>query len=526
MSKIFSPSAVWQYQATANVAPVDPAAVVVPAAGWSAPAPAPFGTIGTAQLDVKIATAWAAGTAIWIRRNIDASGLAGLLLHGRIENACLVYWDGVYVGAINPANAGRVDIPDFQMVIPLALAPAGVHELALLCLEDAGGTSYVYVEGEYQPALIPLWPATPLQESLEWFTDVSIAENSTEDRVQKRESPRQAFDLDFYVAPSWQPRIKNLVYGHRTKPWLIPAWPFVLHIGEIAAGAMSIELDTQYTEHRAGGLALIWQDPLTWQIVGVDTVAADELVLSQMTAAFADAYVIPLRRGYMTRDPGRRFTGTRSALSLGFAIEDNAALTVGAPTQYLGNDIYFEPGLMDGRELNEQMDGRFDLFDEDIGLVAYRAPWLRNRPRRPYRAMGDGAAEAWALRLWLHRRAGRLRPFWLPSGEADLIPVSTGALTVTLDVRSDGYMQNAGGRDHIAIEKSDGTWLARAIDASAQLDPDTVRLTLSASIAMDAAQIERISWLGLQRLDADRVEINWIGGLVAVIAPPIVEIEP
>src|SRR3546814_3068739 len=50
----------------------------------------------------------------------------------------------------------------------------------------------------------------------------------------------------------------------------------------------------------------------------------------------------------------------------------------------------------------------------------------------------------------------------ISSFEADLILQSTGALTTTIQVRSDEYLRYAADRTHIAVETTTG-WLARAI---------------------------------------------------------------
>lgn len=527
---LFSATAEWEYQAATNDVPADPSVVAVPAADWLGPEPAPFGTLGTYLAAVPIATAWAVDTGLWIRRSVTLDGTRGLILSGVIENHCYVYFDGTYVGAINPAGSNRTDVPAFQMAIPVDLCSEGAHTIALLCQDDgglgAGDTAYIYVEAEYQPALWPFWPRAPMQEMLDWLTDVIVAEDSTEDRAQMRVTPRQSLDMQFFIAPAWQPLAKNLLQGNRTRQWLVPFWPHVQNIGALDAGDWSLTLPTEFVDLRDSGLLLIWQSPLVWQIAGIDRVTnATTVVLSQPTEAFTDAWVVPIRRAFTPRDPVRRFSGRDSVAQIGFVIEENRQLSPAAPTQYLASDIYFEAGLLDGAESTEEMAGQFDLHDEALGRVAYDGPWLHNRPSRQHKMMGDGLEEAWDIREWLHRRAGRFRAFWQPTFEADLVPTSTGALTTALSVRSDGYLAHAADRTHIAVETAAG-WLARAITDAVQIDADTVQLTLDTSLAIDAAAIKRVSWLGLRRLDADRVEINWIGGQVCQVSVPTLEVAP
>lgn len=527
MSVLVDYSALWEYQANDNIVPPDPSAVSVPVADWLGPEPAPFGE-GSDDFDYPLASAWPAGEGLWIRRAVTLTKTGAILITGQIENHCYVYFDGVYVGAVNPSGVQRTDVPPWNIIVPALLATAGNHELALLCQDESGGTTntYVYVEVEYLPAPMPLWPRPPLGEALEWLTDNIVSDNGTEDRAQMRLTPRQTLSMDFYVPVAEQPRLKNILWGNRSEQWLVPFWPHVQLVGVIAAGDWTLTLPTEFADFRDYGMAMIWQSADNYQIVGIDRVTNDTtIVLTQPTAAFTDAWVIPIRRGFSPGDPSRRFNGAKSSLSMTFQMEESRQLTVAAPAQYLGQDIYFDAGLLDGGGLEETMTAPLDIHDEALGRVSYSTAWLHARPRRPLRKLADGLEEGWALREWLHRRVGRLRAFWHPSFEADLILLSTGALTTTILVRSDEYLLYAANRTHIAVETSTG-WLARAITLATQIDAATVQLTLNASLAVNASAIQRISWLGLWRLDADRVEINWIGGQVSNVSIPVVELEP
>src|SRR3546814_6169991 len=68
----------------------------------------------------------------------------------------------------------------------------------------------------------------------------------------------------------------------------------------------------------------------------------------------------------------------------------------------------------------------------------------------------------------------------ISSFEADLILQSTGALTTTIQVRSDEYLRYAADRTHIAVETTTG-WLARAITLATQIDADRKSTRLNSS---------------------------------------------
>lgn len=530
MSEIFSIAALWEYQTASNTPPADPTVVTVPASGWSGPEAGPFGHAGNPPWPPKVD--WPVNTGLWIRRNVTFDGNRDVLLSGFIENACYVYLDGQFVGGHNIGNAAISDYPEWWVLVPASLVPAGVHEVAILCLDEAGSPSgdatFISVEADYAPALLPFWARPPVSETLEWLTDVIVSDDGTEDRAQMRVNPRQSVTYSLYVPHQHQPAAKNMIYGGRARRWFVPFWPHVQSAGAISAGETLITLPTEFVDLRpASGLVLIYQSPSQYQIVGLSAVvSATQIMISGLTEAFSDAWVVPMLPGRLSQNPTRRGNGRNGDLQVAFDMDRNRQLEPAAPAQFLGYDLYTERTLLDGGgTFSEDVLASIAQLDEELGRVEYSGLWTNNRPRRSMRLMGDGLEEAWAIREFLHRRAGRLRPFWQPTFEADLVSTAAGAVTTTLTVRSDGYLTHAASRTHIALETASG-WLVRTITAAEEISDTETELTLNASLAINASEILCISWLGLHRLDADRVEISWLGGQVCSVSVPIIEVQP
>ena len=666
--------AIWQFKTAANTVPPDPAAVSVPGSGYSS-GQAPFGTIGDLVTNRPPNTAWAVDTGLWIRRGVVVDGEHGLLLEGQIENAFFLYFDGDYMGSFNPGNDDLTAAPSFMAVIPRELATAGTHEIALLCLDESGGAdgnTFAYLTADYLPPLMPLWPRPNLRETLEWMTNVMIAKDGTEDPDQLRLFPRQTFQNSYFVPHAMQPRVVNMIRGARGQQWLVPAWPQVQHIGAVAAGEETLAAETDYAELRDGSLIMLWESADSYQVLGIKGVATSGTIdLLNITEAFDDAWLVPVRLGYLEGNPARGLNGRNSSLDMAFVVEDNAAINevfalnieansftsdntasggiivsaradqtftitkprveesggllmwdaysawpsdgattpisppvpgrtwtnafhvygsnggaetllwsgaglsgslylteedawaalaaltplsftgytqyrvtcptdtnlgdnrngisvlaqIGAPAQYLGLDIYYEPSLIEGDALNEEIVTAIDMTDPGLGPVAYYQPWTYNRPARGYRVTADGHAEAWALREWLHRRAGRYRLFWQPTFEVDMRPTSTGALTTSLRIAADEYLAYAEDRSHIAVETASG-WLPRAITDAVRLSASEIQLTLDSSLAINASDIKRVCFLSRRRLDTDRIELVWKGEAVCQMAVATVEIKP
>lgn len=377
------------------------------------------------------------------------------------------------------------------------------------------------------PVLFPLWPRPGARETLEWLTTVMISEDGTEERIEKRTAPRQAFTYSYFVPYAYQARIKNIVYGGRKLEWYVPVWSQVQHVGVVADLATAIACETRYSEFRAGGYALLWESPDKCQVVQVASIpGAATLNLTDPAMAFDDAWLAPVRLGRLASDPNRTFNGKTSELEMGFDISDLAELTVPDPTQYLAADAYFDPGLLDGGSQAERLMARVDVFDEGLGPLSYLTPWDFNRPQRVHRMMAEDAAEAWAIRQFLHRRRGRSVAFWQPSFEVDLRVASTGNVTTNLIVTRDDFDLLAPERTHIAIETPTG-WLPRAITGTIDLGDGRLQLALDSTLGgIAASTIQRVSFMGLRRLDTDRVEIGHIGGTVSACAVNTVEIAP
>lgn len=522
--------AIWEYQEVANDTPADPSLLTVPASSWTAGGVAPFGNGDPVSGSPDAETNWTPGMGLWIRRNVVLDGKAQMVLRGRVENACYVFFDGQYIGSYNPENDQLTTAPEWVVVVPGSLATEGTHEVALLCLDEPGGeigtsSTYVYCEGDYLPVVMPFQPRAPVRETLGWLTDVQTAKDGSEDRLQLRISPRQTFKFLYPVDGDNMRRAFNMVYGRRTDQWVVPVWTQAQNIGAVTAGVFSVTAEPDYSEFREGDYAILWQSPTEWQVLAVATASGSSVSFYNLADAFTNAWLMPARVAFIPSNPRKVLNGSRAEHELTFQVEDNAALTVSAPTQFLSADIYFDESLMSGDDTSDDIIGQLDLQDEELGVVAYYAPWLNNKIARSHRVVAEGPAEAWALRQWLHRRAGRYRGFWQPSFEADLRWLNTSTITTTLDVDPADYMAHAQERTHIAVETTSG-WLARTITATEEVSASLLRLTLNSSLAVSPSSIKRICWLGFKRLNADSIELTWPGAGLCEVDVRLLELNP
>lgn len=546
---LFPYSAVWEYQfitdatLTADGVWPDPTPWPVPASSWSPPAAAPFGTTSVPSNVARPyakATDWAAGQHMWARRNVTLDRDADIILTGAIHSSCAVYWDGEFIGGIQLDNANHDSgtaavIKTISVVIGSHIATEGSHELALLCM-NRGSWNYFYAELDYAKPMMMFQPEAPAKETLEWLTDVLIAKDGTEDRSPRRLNPRRTLNLSYPVGHTAQQKMFNDLYGARTEEWLVPDWTRARLYGAIPAGQSGLHLTIDPVEFIFNdySLLLIWESSTKWQLVSAyQTFSSTLAISSEPGQAFDSAWLIPVFPARMTTNPSKRFNGSSAGYSVTWEITEPAVLDARpflssvaiVPPQFLGNDIYYEPGLLNGDSTDESLVGQFDLHDSELGPVSYFAPWTYSRLGRTHRSITDDYIESWTLLQFIYRRQGRFKPFWQPSFESDLRLTSTGTLTTSIRVQDDNYQLRNLERTHFAIETAAG-WQARTITGVTDLGGGEIQLTFSGSLAIAANDVRRVCWLGLKRLDTDRIELSWIGNGVCSSEARILEISP
>ena len=378
--------------------------------------------------------------------------------------------------------------------------------------------------------LFPYLYEPNMNENLQWLTKVLNSNNGTEQRYRARGNPRQSFEVKIYADSNERNRVGNLLYGWREFPWGVPVWSEQRTLlSSITSGDLIINVSTLYGDFRVDSLVIIWESPRTFTVATIESFSdmtitvANEISQSYNTGAI----VAPVRIGRLTSDPGRNSTGYNAYVMANFEILDNIDVSSGASdTQYLGLDVMLEQPLKPRDFVTDLYNTRIDLLDYKTGSLEFDSPYLYKRPNRIVQYILEGLEEVWEFRRWLHRRAGMLTPFWMPTFENDLILLSTGALTTSIEVKNDEYENLGYQRDHIAIFLFDDTVLLRAVtDIEINID-NNLDLTLDSSISIDASEIDFISYNGIKRLNADKISLNWLANNVAIVKIPILELEP
>ncbi len=435
--------------------------------------------------------------------------------------------DGLTVnGPTLPHTWGPLETIEFQLTI-LSEGPPQID--ALLSFDWTGTVDdlIVQVVGARIVSL-PYQACVPWGEVLEWATDVITSNDGSEQRVRLRKAPRQTFMANYPIPANEMARAENIAYGWLARKWAVPVWSQTQPVTNLISGDTVIACDSANYDFREGGLVLIWSSATVNEVIEIDSVDVNQLVLARgMGNSYPVAIICPVLNGRVAGNIKRKTNGYTAMLALAYEITENVDIASDVPDQYLGYDLYWNEQLLgDSNTLEDDLNRRVDVVDYETGKVDFYSPWLYTRPGRSFNFVNEGAEECWTFRKFLHRRAGKLRPFWIPTFESNLRLEMTGTVTSTLRVTSDDYRGLGDDRNHIGILLQDGTWHARAITGTSLDDSTHINVGIDSPISVDASEIKIISYLGLKRFDTDRVEVSWIGNSVNTAAVRMLEIKP
>lgn len=383
------------------------------------------------------------------------------------------------------------------------------------------GSRIVVIEPPFEAGMV---------ETLEWKTSVITTNIGSEYRSRLRSAARQTLRCNYPMQPADDRETSIKLYKWLDRMWAVPNWAEAQYVGAIAQGASFVTIDTTLVDFRDRGTAYVYQEDGTRETLDIDYVTSSTVYLSTPTTkAYYGAYMMPARIGRVDGEVQRRTNGYVSDYAIQFDMMDWKDLGAGtAPAQFLGHDIYYDEVLMPDKTFTESISTRVDITDYQTGVYNFNGPWNNPKMYRPQRYVVQGLSDILTFKKWLHRRAGKHRPFWSPTFENDLQQRDEGLLLDFLKVEDNEYFALGADRSHIAIELNTGVWLPRTITSFIR-DPDhegwTI-LSLDSPLNIQAADIVCVSFLGLRRFNSDRVEIRWLSNRTIETAIPVAEILP
>lgn len=371
--------------------------------------------------------------------------------------------------------------------------------------------------------LLTKCPLLETTERYEFKTDVHQSFDATgEERIPLLDAARQSFNWSMIAFRNEVPEMFNDLYSWMRKEYLVPQPLESQLVGKLSDDF--IETDTSNLGINVGTLILV-------QAVGVLTVFEvteigryeviegvptyiDGYRLNEAVTA-TDAKIIPLRKAFIAGNPTAQANGLMFKPTINLRVLDSVEYPIAAnPQQYKGDDIYFTPLLLDGDFLDLNFEQHQSIVDGDIGQLWQFTHWINPLINKNFRVIMKSRQDYIDYKKWFYRRRGRLNQFWMPSYQNNFNLVSRSSSSIT--VKNDNFLSD---RKNIAI-KANGIWTAHSVD-STSVSGQNIVMNISPS---PPVQIDRVSYLGLYRLNSDAVEFHFKGADIVEATVPIVEL--
>lgn len=371
----------------------------------------------------------------------------------------------------------------------------------------------------------PNW-AQPVMERMTWATNVLRSRSGVEQRVRLRAAPRRELQYTGLKGDDTARVLQeNLLRGWQARAYALPIWADGQYLANgLSQGDTVVALDTTLRDYTAGGL-LALRDAAGQVIVRIDTVSPASLLLATpLDRAFgAGTLAAPARAARVQNNVAASYiTDSIVQTPLQWQLLDpwTELLPATEAADYRGLPVYLT-GTDWGNGV--QVDTGRDLATFDPGTSPWAVDDLSGIPTtvRGHAWLLAGRQAIADFRAWCAARAGRLNPFWLPSGQMDArILAAAGSSDAAITVAGQGYanlLVGTPGRRDIAILLASGARIYRRITgASLQADGTEIwGLDAAVGTAFTPADVRSVQFLTPVRLDADAVEISHVTDTIA-----------
>ena len=368
---------------------------------------------------------------------------------------------------------------------------------------------------------IPVW-SLPIDwsdgttESWEFLTTVGESAGGIEQRRGVRLTPRQYFEYSYILQGPERTYFDLLTMRSGGSFCYLPMWHDVeLLVVEHTAGMTGLGINTTYTEFMNCDAVFIGSthDYELVEIVG----RADAVVT--LTGPLVNTWpartrVVPLKKVRLEQQPT---TTRRSELvhvaRVKFCSVENNGSDAENPLNSFGLQYVLEQDPNEVTDLTYVYERLLASLDNTTGLPTLAD--VTGRVLQQFAFWLKGRQALHQFRGLLYALDGRRVPVWVPTIYSDFEPVGPlGAGDLVIDVKRCGFTALGGPgpqREYILIHLQNGTRIYRRITNSVILgDGTTERLFLDATVGVDVplAQLRRISFLVLCRLDQDTVELT------------------
>lgn len=357
-------------------------------------------------------------------------------------------------------------------------------------------------------------------EKMTWVSTIITAKDGTEQRIALNENPDTQITMTVQQHADKIHNLDSLLWGWQHRVYSLPLWHRHSNLTDAAyAEGTTVFCDPAYAGFVVGGQAILWAEYDYFETFEVEEIQADRLIAKRPLQRDwgRGTLVAACRPARLPQQVDANWQHANLADSqLTFVltdVEQEVAAEYG-PT-YRGSPLLMiapnwvsplpEQNVRNMEIFETDLKARFTVLNNDVPYVVRTHAWfLKGKPKINQ------------FRSWLYSRRGRVVPFWSPSWKNDLRVVTRieqGA--VTIEVANIGYRSfyatPIGRQDIIIFLRSGQTIMRRITGASQGVTSATEVLSLDQEMTqvIEVNQVQMVSFLGLHRLDADEVELDW-----------------
>lgn len=355
-------------------------------------------------------------------------------------------------------------------------------------------------------------------ENLDWKTQVLTSDNGSEKRIRLRNSPRQSFNISLNTPNGSHITLDNILYAWRGNIFALPVSTETRKsLSATATNSSVINVNTDYANFRVGGIAIVYYSSILFEIFQIESFTQNQMIADRDFSKVipVGSLVMPAISAKLNGPPKRILNGYSAALQAEFtSISNNTLETVASNVQYKGVDVLTDEVYLQGDLATDSYERDVVNLDYQTGLQEVFNPWENTKINRSITVWMDSLEEVWDFKLWLHRRAGKLIPFYTPTFENDFDIVNTGVIGATFNVIDEGQLTLTGNRLSIAVSTKQGWQFADIVPPITQ-NGNYLSITLNSAINLDRTQINYMSYFDRKRLSADNIDITWHGNFKA-----------
>jgi hypothetical protein len=373
------------------------------------------------------------------------------------------------------------------------------------------------------------WNKAVTQE-YQWKTDVLQAYDGTEQRFKLRINPRQQFSFDTLTEGLETNRLDALLWNWQSRVFAVPLWVDAALLAEpVAANQKMISVNTQHLNYQSEGLAVLINGQQV-KALEISSVKNDRIELKRVLNEPwpIGTVVCPALLAILpTQQTISRLTAGITQASWSFESDDpvSESTTSFKRITYRNHPVLtFQPNR--SNPIDQQYLRLTSLLDNGVNAVTIDDHGKQPNIVSSVEFILENKSQVAEFRNWLQQCAGRHKPFWMPTWQADLNSLELMAKgSRNMTIHNVGYAmhyQRKPGKQDVMVLLRDGTRIYRHITGAVISDSNSQKelLTFEAPLnqSIQPKNILMLSFLGLCRLDSDLVEFEWLTHDIARVA--------